>query len=63
VCRFIYFFSSSFFSATIKIPLHRLKRDGQENRHEKSPMQLAIEADLARKKEQDAPYEDITEVK
>lgn len=48
-------------SATIKIPLHRLKRD--ESRVEKTPTQLAIEADLACKKLLDAPYEDLTEVK
>ncbi|CEP19141.1 hypothetical protein [Parasitella parasitica] len=45
--------------ATIKIPLHKLKRD--DGRVEKSPTQLAIEADLARKKLLDAPYEDLTE--
>lgn len=47
-------------SATIKIPLHRLKRD--DGRFEKSPAQLAIEADLAKKKLLDAPYEDLTDV-
>ncbi|KAI9487265.1 MAG: enhancer of polycomb-like-domain-containing protein [Benjaminiella poitrasii] len=45
--------------ATIKIPLHRLKRDAVHV--EKSPAQLAIEADLAKKKKLDAPYEDVTE--
>ncbi|KAI8148864.1 enhancer of polycomb-like-domain-containing protein [Fennellomyces sp. T-0311] len=45
--------------ATIKIPLNKLKRD--DGRHEKSPMQMAIDAELARKREQDAPYEDVTE--
>ena len=40
--------------ATIKIPLHRL------NRIHKTPAQLAMEAELARKKEVDAPYEDVT---
>ncbi|ORX55570.1 hypothetical protein DM01DRAFT_1334963 [Hesseltinella vesiculosa] len=38
---------------TIKIPLSKLKK-------EKSPVQQAIDAELARRKEQDAPYEDIT---
>lgn len=47
-------------SATIKIPLNKLKRD--DGRQEKSPIQLAIEAELARKQEQDAGYEDVTEV-
>lgn len=47
-------------SATIKIPLYRLKRD--DGRIEKSPAQLAIEADLAKKKLLDAPYEDLTDV-
>lgn len=46
------------YSATIKIPLHKLRRD----RLDKSPAQLAIEAELARKKEMDLPYEDCTEV-
>lgn len=46
---------------TIKIPLHRLKRDSFE-RPEKSPLQLHIESELSRRKERDAPYEDITEV-
>ncbi|KAI9275855.1 enhancer of polycomb-like-domain-containing protein [Phascolomyces articulosus] len=45
--------------ATIKIPLNKLKRD--DGRHEKSPMQMAIDAELAKKREQDAPYEDVTE--
>ncbi|KAI7856593.1 enhancer of polycomb-like-domain-containing protein [Circinella umbellata] len=45
--------------ATIKIPLNKLKRD--DTRHEKSPIQVAIDAELAKKREQDAPYEDITE--
>lgn len=31
-------------------------------RHEKSPIQQAIEAELARKREQDAGYEDVTYV-
>ncbi|RCH80253.1 Enhancer of polycomb-like protein 1, partial [Rhizopus azygosporus] len=44
--------------ATIKIPLHKLRRD---IRIEKSPAQLAIEAELARRKEADFPYEDVTE--
>ncbi|CAO3638663.1 unnamed protein product [Mucor fragilis] len=43
--------------ATIKIPLHKLRRD----RLDKSPAQLAIEAELARKRELDLPYEDCTE--
>ncbi|KAF7725248.1 Enhancer of polycomb-like protein 1 [Apophysomyces ossiformis] len=47
--------------ATIKIPLNKLKRDGLDGRQEKSPMQLALEAELARKRERDAPYEDVTE--
>lgn len=46
-------------SATIKIPLHKLRRD----RLDKSPAQLAIEAELARKRELDLPYEDCTEVR
>ncbi|KAI7879817.1 hypothetical protein K492DRAFT_230839 [Lichtheimia hyalospora FSU 10163] len=45
--------------ATIKIPLNKLKR-GDDLRHEKSPIQQAIEAELARKREQDAGYEDVT---
>ncbi|CAO3630455.1 unnamed protein product [Cunninghamella echinulata] len=45
---------------TIKIPLHRLKRDSFE-RPEKSPLQLHIESELSRRRERDAPYEDITE--
>ncbi|KAI9490712.1 enhancer of polycomb-like-domain-containing protein [Zychaea mexicana] len=45
--------------ATIKIPLNKLKRD--DGRHDKSPMQMAIDAELARKRELDAPYEDVTE--
>ncbi|CAO3593308.1 unnamed protein product [Absidia cylindrospora] len=53
--------SDSGTGTTIKIPLNKLKRDGYESRLEKSPMQLAIESELQRKKEQDAPYEDITE--
>lgn len=40
--------------ATIKIPLHKL------NRIHKSPAQLAIEAEIARKRELDLPYEDVT---
>jgi hypothetical protein len=44
-------------SATIKITLNKLKRD-----LEKSPIQQAIENELSRKRELDAPYEDITEV-
>ncbi|CAO3692484.1 unnamed protein product [Rhizopus stolonifer] len=44
--------------ATIKIPLHKLRRD---IRIEKTPAQLAIEAELLRKKEADMPYEDMTE--
>lgn len=50
-----------FISTTIKIPLHRLKRDSFE-RPEKSPLQLQIESELSRRRERDAPYEDITEV-
>ncbi|KAI8071471.1 enhancer of polycomb-like-domain-containing protein [Gongronella butleri] len=42
---------------TIKIPLHRLKRDALE----KSPLQLQIEAELSKRRERDADYEDITE--
>lgn len=49
-------------SATIKIPLNKLKRDGFDIRQEKNPLQLAIQAELARKQEQDAGYEDVTEV-
>lgn len=51
-------FINVFNSATIKIPLHKLRRD----RLDKSPTQIAIEAELARKKEMDLPYEDCTEV-
>ncbi|KAI9020806.1 enhancer of polycomb-like-domain-containing protein [Phycomyces nitens] len=47
--------------ATIKIPLNKLKRDGIDGRQEKTPMQIALEAELSRKREQDAPYEDLTE--
>jgi hypothetical protein len=47
--------------ATIKIPLNKLKRDGFDIRQEKNPLQLAIQAELARKQEQDAGYEDVTE--
>ncbi|OAD72938.1 hypothetical protein PHYBLDRAFT_169198 [Phycomyces blakesleeanus NRRL 1555(-)] len=47
--------------ATIKIPLNKLKRDGLDGRQDKTPMQIALEAELARKREQDAPYEDFTE--
>ncbi|KAI8393745.1 enhancer of polycomb-like-domain-containing protein [Radiomyces spectabilis] len=43
---------------TIKIPLHRLKR---EDFQKKSQLQLVIDSDLARKRELDAPYEDITD--
>jgi hypothetical protein len=52
------FLINLFYSATIKIPLHKLRRD----RLDKSPTQIAIEAELARKKEMDLPYEDCTEV-
>ncbi|KAI8089418.1 enhancer of polycomb-like-domain-containing protein [Halteromyces radiatus] len=45
---------------TIKIPLSRLKRDASE-KFEKSPLQLQIEAELSRKRERDALYEDVTE--
>lgn len=41
--------------ATIKIPLHKL------NRVQKTPIQLAMEAELAKKKELDLPYTDLTE--
>ncbi|KAI8097996.1 enhancer of polycomb-like-domain-containing protein [Gilbertella persicaria] len=44
--------------ATIKIPLHKLRGNV---RLDKSPTQIAIEAELARKKEADLPYEDVTE--
>ncbi|KAI9486070.1 MAG: enhancer of polycomb-like-domain-containing protein [Benjaminiella poitrasii] len=47
--------------ATIKIPLHKLRRDGYLFKAEKSPTQLAIESELARRKELDVPYEDVTE--
>ena len=47
-------------STTIKIPLNRRKRDDAIT--EKSPMQLAIESELARKREEDADYEDVTNV-
>jgi hypothetical protein len=46
-------------SATIKIPLHKLRK---EQKIEKSPTQLAIEAELARRKELDQNYEDVTDV-
>ncbi|KAI8089939.1 enhancer of polycomb-like-domain-containing protein [Halteromyces radiatus] len=46
---------------TIKIPLNKLKRDAFEGRIEKSPIQLAIENEIIKKKEQDAPFEDVTE--
>ncbi|KAI8147612.1 enhancer of polycomb-like-domain-containing protein [Fennellomyces sp. T-0311] len=47
---------------TIKIPLSRLRRDTENgDRHDKSPMQLAIEAELTKKREEDLPYEDVTE--
>ncbi|ORX46532.1 hypothetical protein DM01DRAFT_1149873 [Hesseltinella vesiculosa] len=45
---------------TIKIPLHRLKRDAFD-KLEKSPLQLQIESELAKRRERDADYEDITE--
>lgn len=48
------------FSTTIKIPLNRRKRDDASI--EKSPLQLAIESELARKREEDADYEDVTNV-
>ncbi|KAI9480243.1 hypothetical protein BDB00DRAFT_857951 [Zychaea mexicana] len=50
-------------STTIKIPLSRLRRDAADNtdRHDKTPAQLAMEAELAKKREADAPYEDVTE--
>ncbi|KAI7887922.1 enhancer of polycomb-like-domain-containing protein [Mucor mucedo] len=41
--------------ATIKIPLHKL------NRIYKSPTQLAMEAELNRKRELDLPYNDVTD--
>lgn len=47
--------------ATIKIPLNKLKRDGFD-RHEKSAAQLAIEAELAKRKEEDSGFEDVTDV-
>ncbi|KAI8393952.1 enhancer of polycomb-like-domain-containing protein [Radiomyces spectabilis] len=46
--------------ATIKIPLNKLRRDGFQTQ-DKSPIQLAIDAELARRKEQDLHFEDITE--
>ncbi|GAB5586115.1 Enhancer of polycomb-like protein 1 [Umbelopsis nana] len=46
--------------ATIKIPLNKLKRDGFD-RHEKSAAQLAIEAELAKRKEEDSGFEDVTD--
>lgn len=48
------------YSATIKIPLHKLRKES--TRIEKSPTQIAIEAELARRKELDLPYEDVTDV-
>ncbi|KAI9323758.1 enhancer of polycomb-like-domain-containing protein [Dichotomocladium elegans] len=45
--------------ATIKIPLNKLKRD--ESRHDRSPLQQAIDAELGRKRERDAAFEDVTE--
>ncbi|KAG2229822.1 hypothetical protein INT48_008266 [Thamnidium elegans] len=41
--------------ATIKIPLHKL------NRVHKTPAQLAMEAELAKKRELDLPYSDVTD--
>ncbi|KAM3586876.1 Enhancer of polycomb-like protein 1, variant 2 [Umbelopsis sp. WA50703] len=46
--------------ATIKIPLNKLKRDGFD-RHEKSAAQLAIEAEVAKRKEEDSGFEDVTD--
>ncbi|KAI9248519.1 enhancer of polycomb-like-domain-containing protein, partial [Phascolomyces articulosus] len=50
-------------STTIKIPRSLLRQNGGDalDRHEKSPMQLALESELAKKREEDAPYDDITE--
>ncbi|CDH55191.1 enhancer of polycomb-like protein 1 [Lichtheimia corymbifera JMRC:FSU:9682] len=45
-------------STTIKIPLSRLRDDDPS--HGKSLLQLAIEKDLARKREEDIGFEDIT---
>ncbi|KAI8365693.1 enhancer of polycomb-like-domain-containing protein [Choanephora cucurbitarum] len=50
--------SSEGSSTTIKIPLHKLK---STIRLDKSPTQIAIEAELSRKREADALYEDVTE--
>lgn len=46
--------------ATIKIPLNKLKRDGFD-RHEKSAAQIAIEAEVAKRKEEDSGFEDVTD--
>ncbi|KAL0096382.1 enhancer of polycomb-like-domain-containing protein [Phycomyces blakesleeanus] len=45
-----------FSGTTIKIPLNRLKRDNAD----KSGVQLAIESDIARKRDLDSAFEDIT---
>ncbi|KAI9316178.1 enhancer of polycomb-like-domain-containing protein [Dichotomocladium elegans] len=46
-------------STTIKIPLNKRKRDEQVV--ERTPMQLALENELAKKREEDVGYEDVTE--
>ncbi|KAG2216831.1 hypothetical protein INT45_005157 [Circinella minor] len=50
-------------STTIKIPRSLLRQTGGEglDRHDKSPIQLALESELAKKREEDAAYEDVTE--
>jgi hypothetical protein len=47
--------------ATIKIPLNKLKRDGFDL-HEKSAAELAILAEVEKRKEEDSGFEDITDV-
>ncbi|CAO3686323.1 unnamed protein product [Umbelopsis ramanniana] len=46
--------------ATIKIPLNKLKRDGFDL-HEKSAAELAILAEVEKRKEEDSGFEDITD--
>ncbi|KAH8554618.1 enhancer of polycomb-like-domain-containing protein [Umbelopsis sp. PMI_123] len=46
--------------ATIKIPLNKLKRDGFDV-HEKSAAELAILAEVEKRKEEDSGFDDITD--
>ena len=61
---FVFFCFIYIYRTTIKIPRSLLRQNGGENldRHDKSPMQLALESELAKKREEDAAYEDVTEV-